>query len=116
MADRIPFSQFFRNTLASAIPLRPGGLQFSVIDERDWSIPSWLNASEIRKGFERQAREGVFHGGIESYHHMVCLISFRATTSRVTNRAIDSVDGIAAYSLCILRYNNLLTTGGSNHQ
>lgn len=44
--------------------------EYAVVPEEHWSIPSWLDKADVRRGFEEQEKRGVQYAGREGYHHM----------------------------------------------
>lgn len=69
--DEGPFSNEFRQKVVEGAKLPSDAVvEWSVIDEQDWSIPSWLDADPVREGFARQEKAGMQYAGREGYHHM----------------------------------------------
>ena len=65
----VPFSEPFRQAVAGT--LTDGALvEYGLIPTEHWDIPEWLDQDNVRKGFVKLAKEGVMHGGKESYHNM----------------------------------------------
>ncbi|EJU03430.1 nucleotide-diphospho-sugar transferase [Dacryopinax primogenitus] len=67
--DEPSFSAHFRAQVALSLP-DGAEVEYAEIEDHDWRIPDWLNATEMREGFARQGREGVQYSGREGYHHM----------------------------------------------
>lgn len=67
--NEAPYSQEFEQGIRQALP--PGAeVEFGVIPEEHWSIPSWLDKDKVREGLKKMGAEGVQYADRESYHHM----------------------------------------------
>jgi hypothetical protein len=67
--NEAPYSPEFEQGIREALPLG-AEVEFGVIPEEHWSIPSWLDKDTVREGFKRMGTEGVQYAERESYHHM----------------------------------------------
>lgn len=47
-----------------------GEATFDVVAPGDWTYPEWVDEEEARRAIAQQGRDGVWKGGLESYHHM----------------------------------------------
>jgi mannosyltransferase len=47
-----------------------GKATFEVIPRSDWSFPHWIDKAKARHSMAMQAKNGIYNGGMESYHHM----------------------------------------------
>lgn len=64
-----PYTPEFEKGIRQALPAG-AVVEFGVIPEEHWSIPSWLDQEEVRKGLQRMGAEGIQYADRESYHHM----------------------------------------------
>lgn len=45
-------------------------VEWSVIPQKEWEIPKWMDEGFVREGFEWMGKQGVQHAEREGYHHM----------------------------------------------
>lgn len=64
-----PYTTEFEQGIKDSLPAG-AEVEFGVIPEEHWSIPSWLDKDEVRKGLQRMGAEGIQYADRESYHHM----------------------------------------------
>lgn len=43
---------------------------FEVLPRETWGYPEWMAEEEGKRSVREQGRQGIFKGGLESYHHM----------------------------------------------
>ncbi|KAK4052484.1 hypothetical protein OIV83_002286 [Microbotryomycetes sp. JL201] len=67
--DEGQLSDEFRKKVKNVLP-SGAVVEYSVVSVKEWSIPSWLDEAQVRKGFKEQERQGVMYAGREGYHHM----------------------------------------------
>ncbi|ORY96713.1 nucleotide-diphospho-sugar transferase [Syncephalastrum racemosum] len=62
-----PFTEEFKATMRRASNAE---MQFGLVPVEHWSYPSHVNETFAEESRARMDAEGVFYGGMESYHHM----------------------------------------------
>lgn len=62
-----PWSEEFKMAMREVVS---GEAIFEVLPEEAWGYPEWMMQEEGRKSVLDQGKNGIFKGGMESYHHM----------------------------------------------
>ena len=63
------FSPSFREAIMDTFPIG-AEVEWSVIPQKEWEIPKWMDEGFVREGFEWMGKQGVQHAEREGYHHM----------------------------------------------
>lgn len=64
-----PYSQAFMQGVRESLP-SGAVVEFGLIPEEHWSIPSWLDKNSVRAGFKKMGEQEIQYADRESYHHM----------------------------------------------
>lgn len=67
--DDPPLSNAFRTRVQEILPVG-AKTEYAIVPEEHWSLPKWMNAEKLRRGFAEMEKAGVQYGGREGYHHM----------------------------------------------
>ncbi|KAF2189964.1 glycosyltransferase family 15 protein [Zopfia rhizophila CBS 207.26] len=62
-----PWSNKFITTLTEIVS---GEVKFEVIPAEMWDYPKWMNKEDAKERVAAQGANGIYKGGLESYHHM----------------------------------------------
>jgi len=62
-----PWSEKFKTAMRGVVS---GEAYFEVVPREAWGYPGWMDEKKASERVRGMGREGIFKGGLESYHHM----------------------------------------------
>lgn len=62
-----PWSKDFIDALTGLVS---GEAKFDVVPAEMWDYPKWMDRDDARQHVLAQGKNGIYKGGLESYHHM----------------------------------------------
>ncbi|CAO3645418.1 unnamed protein product [Mucor fragilis] len=64
-----PFDETFQNAIRAVVSPETE-VKFGLIPQEHWGYPEWVDKQKAEKARQEMDRNGVYFGGLESYHHM----------------------------------------------
>ncbi|ORY97229.1 glycolipid 2-alpha-mannosyltransferase-domain-containing protein [Syncephalastrum racemosum] len=62
-----PFTEVFQQSI---LQLTEAKVEFGLVPEQMWSVPSWVNETEMHERMNQLQSKGILYGGSLSYRHM----------------------------------------------